>query len=190
MTANDLFPQCTTFQQQTQPQQQQQQQQHHLHHHQQSSSLSYPISSSPSVSTTSQTPTTTVDSGLTISSSTENNDNSIVDSLGFDDMDNTSSRGTASGVNSHSTSPPRLSPKDPYDFQYDEEAKKSLPDHTWKYGPHGSKKRPSKGSANPPPRKRTTRACDQCNHLRTKCDGKNPCAHCIGKYHFFETVFY
>ncbi|CAN6635121.1 hypothetical protein TRVA0_015S00518 [Trichomonascus vanleenenianus] len=28
-------------------------------------------------------------------------------------------------------------------------------------------------------RKRTTRACDQCNQLRTKCDGMQPCAHCI-----------
>lgn len=29
-------------------------------------------------------------------------------------------------------------------------------------------------------RKRTTRACDQCNQLRTKCDGMQPCAHCKG----------
>lgn len=46
-----------------------------------------------------------------------------------------------------------------------------------------SKKRPltataKSGGSGGPPRKRTTRACDQCNHLRTKCDGKNPCAHC------------
>lgn len=27
-------------------------------------------------------------------------------------------------------------------------------------------------------RKRTSRACDQCNQLRTKCDGKHPCSHC------------
>jgi xylanolytic transcriptional activator XlnR len=27
-------------------------------------------------------------------------------------------------------------------------------------------------------RRRISRACDQCNQLRTKCDGKNPCAHC------------
>lgn len=39
-------------------------------------------------------------------------------------------------------------------------------------------RRKSKGSI-PQPRKRTTRACDQCNHLRTKCDGKQPCSHCI-----------
>ncbi|KAJ5893708.1 Xylanolytic transcriptional activator xlnR, partial [Penicillium taxi] len=29
-------------------------------------------------------------------------------------------------------------------------------------------------------RRRISRACDQCNQLRTKCDGQNPCAHCIG----------
>lgn len=27
-------------------------------------------------------------------------------------------------------------------------------------------------------RRRISRACDQCNQLRTKCDGKLPCAHC------------
>ncbi|KAF2265720.1 hypothetical protein CC78DRAFT_172277 [Lojkania enalia] len=30
-----------------------------------------------------------------------------------------------------------------------------------------------------PVRRRISRACDQCNQLRTKCDGKAPCAHCI-----------
>ncbi len=29
-----------------------------------------------------------------------------------------------------------------------------------------------------PVRKRISRACDQCNKLRTKCDGRQPCAHC------------
>lgn len=29
-------------------------------------------------------------------------------------------------------------------------------------------------------RRRISRACDQCNQLRTKCDGKTPCAHCVG----------
>ena len=29
-------------------------------------------------------------------------------------------------------------------------------------------------------RRRISRACDQCNQLRTKCDGQQPCAHCIG----------
>ncbi|KAK9473170.1 fungal-specific transcription factor domain-containing protein [Dipodascopsis tothii] len=28
-------------------------------------------------------------------------------------------------------------------------------------------------------RRRISRACDQCNQLRTKCDGKQPCQHCI-----------
>lgn len=31
----------------------------------------------------------------------------------------------------------------------------------------------------PQVRKRTSRACDQCNQLRTKCDGLQPCAHCV-----------
>ncbi|KAH7160237.1 fungal-specific transcription factor domain-containing protein [Dactylonectria estremocensis] len=30
-----------------------------------------------------------------------------------------------------------------------------------------------------PIRRRISRACDQCNQLRTKCDGQHPCAHCI-----------
>lgn len=36
-------------------------------------------------------------------------------------------------------------------------------------------------SAGGPVRRRISRACDQCNQLRTKCDGKNPCAHCVGE---------
>ncbi|KAG0637752.1 putative transcriptional activator xlnR [Tuber brumale] len=35
------------------------------------------------------------------------------------------------------------------------------------------------GSALAPIRRRISRACDQCNQLRTKCDGKLPCQHCI-----------
>lgn len=34
--------------------------------------------------------------------------------------------------------------------------------------------------ASGPVRRRISRACDQCNQLRTKCDGQNPCAHCVG----------
>ncbi|KUI68579.1 hypothetical protein VM1G_04183 [Cytospora mali] len=34
-------------------------------------------------------------------------------------------------------------------------------------------------SINTPIRRRISRACDQCNQLRTKCDGQHPCAHCI-----------
>ncbi|KAE8150604.1 Xylanolytic transcriptional activator xlnR [Aspergillus avenaceus] len=36
-----------------------------------------------------------------------------------------------------------------------------------------------KNSTSGPVRRRISRACDQCNQLRTKCDGQNPCAHCI-----------
>lgn len=32
-----------------------------------------------------------------------------------------------------------------------------------------------------PIRRRISRACDQCNQLRTKCDGKLPCQHCVGQ---------
>ena len=39
-----------------------------------------------------------------------------------------------------------------------------------------------KGSTSAPVRRRISRACDQCNQLRTKCDGKSPCAHCIGGF--------
>jgi hypothetical protein len=37
-----------------------------------------------------------------------------------------------------------------------------------------------KNSSATPVRRRISRACDQCNQLRTKCDGQNPCAHCVG----------
>ncbi|KAJ5497159.1 Transcription factor [Penicillium fimorum] len=36
-----------------------------------------------------------------------------------------------------------------------------------------------KNSSATPVRRRISRACDQCNQLRTKCDGQNPCAHCV-----------
>ncbi|KAJ5102002.1 hypothetical protein NUU61_004224 [Penicillium alfredii] len=36
-----------------------------------------------------------------------------------------------------------------------------------------------KTSSATPVRRRISRACDQCNQLRTKCDGQNPCAHCL-----------
>ncbi|SPO00137.1 related to transcription activator [Cephalotrichum gorgonifer] len=41
------------------------------------------------------------------------------------------------------------------------------------YGPQRS------SSAAGPIRRRISRACDQCNQLRTKCDGQHPCAHCV-----------
>ena len=31
-----------------------------------------------------------------------------------------------------------------------------------------------------PIKRRITRACDQCNRLRTRCDGQEPCGHCRG----------
>lgn len=40
-----------------------------------------------------------------------------------------------------------------------------------------------------PIRRRISRACDQCNQLRTKCDGQHPCAHCIGESKAFLRVF-
>jgi len=36
--------------------------------------------------------------------------------------------------------------------------------------------------ASGPIRRRISRACDQCNQLRTKCDGQSPCAHCVGRF--------
>ncbi|KAF2226779.1 fungal-specific transcription factor domain-containing protein [Elsinoe ampelina] len=41
-----------------------------------------------------------------------------------------------------------------------------------------SQQKPGK-AGNGPVRRRISRACDQCNQLRTKCDGKFPCAHCV-----------
>lgn len=38
-----------------------------------------------------------------------------------------------------------------------------------------------KSTSSGPVRRRISRACDQCNQLRTKCDGQSPCAHCIGR---------
>lgn len=38
--------------------------------------------------------------------------------------------------------------------------------------------------SNGPVRRRISRACDQCNQLRTKCDGQSPCAHCVGEQYF------
>ncbi|PSS02281.1 fungal-specific transcription factor domain-domain-containing protein [Coniella lustricola] len=43
---------------------------------------------------------------------------------------------------------------------------------------HGTGGR-SSSSTSGPVRRRISRACDQCNQLRTKCDGQHPCAHCI-----------
>ncbi|KAF4982748.1 hypothetical protein FZEAL_1701 [Fusarium zealandicum] len=43
--------------------------------------------------------------------------------------------------------------------------------------PYGANSRGSGSSS--AVRRRISRACDQCNQLRTKCDGQHPCAHCI-----------
>jgi hypothetical protein len=40
---------------------------------------------------------------------------------------------------------------------------------------------PRSAGVSGPIRRRISRACDQCNQLRTKCDGQHPCAHCIGE---------
>ncbi|KAI1845786.1 hypothetical protein JX265_000035 [Neoarthrinium moseri] len=44
--------------------------------------------------------------------------------------------------------------------------------------PYGAPTARATGAAGPI-RRRISRACDQCNQLRTKCDGQHPCAHCI-----------
>ncbi|KAK8052051.1 hypothetical protein PG993_003436 [Apiospora rasikravindrae] len=46
--------------------------------------------------------------------------------------------------------------------------------------PYGGQAPRATGAAGPI-RRRISRACDQCNQLRTKCDGQHPCAHCIGR---------
>ncbi|KAF8850931.1 hypothetical protein BDZ45DRAFT_751230 [Acephala macrosclerotiorum] len=46
------------------------------------------------------------------------------------------------------------------------------------YGPGPTARSASNGSSGPI-RRRISRACDQCNQLRTKCDGQSPCAHCV-----------
>ena len=54
------------------------------------------------------------------------------------------------------------------------------------HGRHNSLEKDHRGDGKSgtagPVRRRISRACDQCNQLRTKCDGKNPCAHCVGKW--------
>ncbi|QSZ34310.1 hypothetical protein DSL72_005901 [Monilinia vaccinii-corymbosi] len=47
-------------------------------------------------------------------------------------------------------------------------------------GVSGNSAPSARGTGNPGPiRRRISRACDQCNQLRTKCDGQSPCAHCV-----------
>jgi hypothetical protein len=47
------------------------------------------------------------------------------------------------------------------------------------YGPGPGNGRSASNGASGPIRRRISRACDQCNQLRTKCDGQSPCAHCV-----------
>ncbi|KAA8570949.1 hypothetical protein EYC84_000326 [Monilinia fructicola] len=53
--------------------------------------------------------------------------------------------------------------------------------HPYAMGMPGSNATSARGTGNSGPiRRRISRACDQCNQLRTKCDGQSPCAHCVG----------
>lgn len=55
--------------------------------------------------------------------------------------------------------------------------------HPYAMGMPGGNATPARATGNSGPiRRRISRACDQCNQLRTKCDGQSPCAHCVGKY--------
>ncbi|CZS89204.1 probable transcriptional activator xlnR [Rhynchosporium agropyri] len=47
------------------------------------------------------------------------------------------------------------------------------------YGPGPGNGRSVNNGNSGPIRRRISRACDQCNQLRTKCDGQSPCAHCV-----------
>ncbi|KAI5463076.1 fungal-specific transcription factor domain-containing protein [Mariannaea sp. PMI_226] len=49
-----------------------------------------------------------------------------------------------------------------------------------KHRQHSYAVNPRTSGSSGPIRRRISRACDQCNQLRTKCDGQHPCAHCIG----------
>jgi hypothetical protein len=46
-----------------------------------------------------------------------------------------------------------------------------------------------RNEAHVPVRRRISRACDQCNQLRTKCDGGNPCSHCVGRFKYVHCNF-
>lgn len=61
--------------------------------------------------------------------------------------------------------------------------------HPYSAGPGPSNGRAGGNSASGPIRRRISRACDQCNQLRTKCDGQSPCAHCVGMLYFLQQSF-
>ncbi|PBP23511.1 hypothetical protein BUE80_DR005536 [Diplocarpon rosae] len=50
--------------------------------------------------------------------------------------------------------------------------------HPFAHGPARGRS-VSSSETSGPIRRRISRACDQCNQLRTKCDGQSPCAHCV-----------
>ncbi|CAL5873386.1 uncharacterized protein PFLUO_LOCUS7665 [Penicillium psychrofluorescens] len=82
---------------------------------------------------------------------------------------------SASKSNGHRP-PPHLRQNHSYDESYgiDSKTPSSQRDHL--VDPRSSIR---KNSSAGPVRRRISRACDQCNQLRTKCDGQQPCAHCI-----------
>ncbi|KAK9242721.1 fungal-specific transcription factor domain-containing protein [Lipomyces tetrasporus] len=45
--------------------------------------------------------------------------------------------------------------------------------------PTGARRKSSSSADGRSIRRRISRACDQCNQLRTKCDGQHPCLHCV-----------
>ncbi|KAF2217207.1 hypothetical protein CERZMDRAFT_81154 [Cercospora zeae-maydis SCOH1-5] len=53
------------------------------------------------------------------------------------------------------------------------------PDDTALESTNGNTKAGKTATNGQPVRRRISRACDQCNQLRTKCDGQHPCAHCV-----------
>ncbi|KAL1952946.1 hypothetical protein VTO42DRAFT_3930 [Malbranchea cinnamomea] len=68
------------------------------------------------------------------------------------------------------------------DFLYSSEHQSSVSgtQTTARKDPGAESRSTSKRAASSAPiRRRISRACDQCNQLRTKCDGQAPCAHCI-----------
>lgn len=88
----------------------------------------------------------------------------------------------------HSTGFETVSPNSQYAFQQLQQhvgvhnAHLARPTQQPKHRAHPYGPGPRSASAAGPIRRRISRACDQCNQLRTKCDGQHPCAHCIGMY--------
>lgn len=87
----------------------------------------------------------------------------------------------------HNTALNGLAPASHYAFEHLEQHIGSQRPHLTREGPPSKHRQHPYGSngratgTSSPVRRRISRACDQCNQLRTKCDGQHPCAHCIGK---------